>query len=158
MMNRNFSRRLCALFLLGLLGLLGACASPKVFVDPFKAASNIVVVSQTIDAGAGRELQVVATCMSRTALTANDRAAIEADPSKADCARVDYQLFAGTTFIRDLGTAAGPIAIGAVIQGQYAKDNGNCGGSCLTPSVSTILNNNLHLPSCGGAACGTATP
>ena len=64
-------------------------------------------------------------------------------------------------FVQKMLLSATPAVLTSYLNGRTARsvaEKGCPDGKSCAPVVNSTVNNNLHLPSCGGAACGTATP
>ena len=145
-------------FLLCLACLMAGCAT-QVYTDPW--VIKWVGVAKNAE---GKLNSINATCklvspIFDKAVRQKWESKFETGDITADhpCAEVTYMDSYGNTYVRDFTLAAGTPLIGTAMQVRATRSAGkNCTGKCEGDTIT--LNNNLTLPNCGGAACGTATP
>ena len=103
------------IFSLILAALVSACAS-----TPY-VSTNYVVRGGVANLGDGREVAVVELCRTAVDLDAKAQAEVRKNPALAKCAESQMQTAFGTTWTRDVISAATPAVVGAITQGQMAK-------------------------------------
>ncbi len=162
-MNHGFQRRMLALIMLALAALVTGCASGPDIVGTYVSRDGSTLVTGTVrKIGGGREMIINDSCTLEVRV--NDpvlKLKIEkGEVPPPACAntgsRID--LAHGTEIGRDLATSVAPVAVGAVIQGQLAKDSArksNCKGLGCTGSNQ---NQTVHVNLPCTANCGVPAP